>query len=252
MILGPQEALFSGRFCRGDQSHRPGGALRQPMRLAAKLRYTPKTAPCQFTRRRAASGWDEPQRGPDAQAGGCPLRRPVVIGGGTIMGGEPRMKKSFAEPSPPIARRTKGSMPCSRRCRAAAPVPGHNPGAGRSGAYDGLRICHQPTPAGSYCSIITRWTAGPGPAAHADGCPDLFAGGTCGRPGRRRASRLRLCATGRSAWIFFPVAPHEKPGRQVPRHLHLSWRICCRQMTPRTCGSARRKTGRWPGRHRTF
>ena len=80
------------------------------------------------------------------------------------------------------------------------------------------------------------------PGGHADGCPDLLQVALRETWEETGVQAAPVC-DGPISLDIFPVAPHEKRG---------PWRICCRQMTPRRCGSARRKTGRWPGRHRTF
>ena len=88
VILGPQEALFSRTVFVGEINLIALAALRQPMRLAAKLRYTPKTAPCTVYPEEGGLRleFDEPQRAPTPGQAAVLYDGPVVIGGGTIMG----------------------------------------------------------------------------------------------------------------------------------------------------------------------
>ena len=88
MILGPQEALFSRTVFVGEINLVALAALRQPMRLAAKLRYTPKTAPCTAYPEEGGLRleFDEPQRAPTPGQAAVLYDGPVVIGGGTITG----------------------------------------------------------------------------------------------------------------------------------------------------------------------
>ena len=88
VILGPQEALFSRTVFVGEINLIALAALRQPMRLAAKLRYTPKTAPCTAYPEEGGLRleFDEPQRAPTPGQAAVLYDGPVVIGGGTITG----------------------------------------------------------------------------------------------------------------------------------------------------------------------
>ena len=139
VILGPQEALFSRTVFVGEINLIALAALRQPMRLAAKQR------PAQFTRRRAASGWNltspSGRRRPGRRLSFTTALLSSAVGRSW---GWAAYEKAFGNHRCLLPAGRRGACRAAGDAAAAAPVPGHNPGAGRSGAYDGLRICHQP------------------------------------------------------------------------------------------------------------
>ena len=59
------------------------------------------------------------------------------------------------------------------------------------------------------------------PGGHADGCPDLLQVALRETWEETGVQAAPVC-DGPISLDIFPVAPHEKRGRQVPRHLHLS------------------------------
>ena len=90
VILGPGEALFSRRVWVEDVNLIPMERLDAPMRLQAKLRYTPKMAACTAHpwERGVMLEFDEPQRAVTAGQAAVFYDGDVVVGGGTICAGK--------------------------------------------------------------------------------------------------------------------------------------------------------------------
>ncbi len=87
VILGREEALFSKRVAVRDVNYIPFDELKEPIRVQAKLRYTPRTAEALLSP--AENGcellFDEPQRAVTSGQTAVFYDGDTVIGGGTII-----------------------------------------------------------------------------------------------------------------------------------------------------------------------
>jgi len=87
ILLGPNEALFTNRVQVQDVNFIPFDRLDAPIRAQAKIRYTPKTAPCTIypTDTGAELVFDEPQRAVTPGQAAVFYDGDLLLGGGTIM-----------------------------------------------------------------------------------------------------------------------------------------------------------------------
>ena len=87
VLLGEDKDLFSDRIQIRDVNWIPFDTLDAPVRGEAKIRYTPKTAPCTIipTQQGAELIFDEPQRAPTPGQSAVVYDGDLVLGGGIIV-----------------------------------------------------------------------------------------------------------------------------------------------------------------------
>lgn len=88
VILGPEEGLFSTRVSVADVNYFPFGRPEGPLRVQAKLRYTPRMADALLipTQTGCELHFDQPQRAVTPGQTAAFYDGDLVIGGGTITG----------------------------------------------------------------------------------------------------------------------------------------------------------------------
>ena len=88
VVIGPGEALFSTRVRVKNVNFIPFDRPDRPLQVEAKLRYTPKTAPCMLypTNDGCELVFDEPQRAVTTGQSAVFYQGELLLGGGEIAG----------------------------------------------------------------------------------------------------------------------------------------------------------------------